>query len=352
MARVICTLGLMSGTSLDGLDVADCVFQLDKGKWSYELKRGVTFPFPTDLVERLKSSKSMLALELVKLERDFTNFCIDVLQQNFQEEIKSVDLIAVHGYTVFHNPKASITHQLFNGGMAAARLSKNIICDFRRGDVAVGGQGAPLVPMGDYLLFNNFKACVNLGGFGNCFLLEEFKAFDIAPVNLVLNELAARVGQAYDEGGQLAHSGSINRELLELLNKIEYYAWPPPKSLGTEDLELLWKPLLDSFDSVAPKNLLRTYCMHLVHQFGRILPESGRVLFTGGGAHNAFLMEQFATKLSCEVVVPSKLLIDFKEALVFAFLGTLNYEQEANTLNAVTGAKYPLIAGALYRGVK
>jgi len=261
------------------------------------------------------------------------------------------DFIASHGHTVFHQPGIGLTVQIGNGAAIAATCGLPVVCDFRSGDVALGGQGAPLVPVGDVLLFSDFDFCLNLGGFSNVSYQVEGRriAFDICPVNTILNALSERVGLKFDRSGLIARTGTIDPQLLSDLNDQDFYSLIPPKSLGFEwSNEHIW-PLINA-SSLPVQDILRTVVEHIATQIATSLSgfEKGRLLLTGGGAKNIFLIERIATLTKHKLVIPSELIIDYKEALIFAFLGVLRVREEVNCLSSVTGASRDSVCGAIY----
>jgi anhydro-N-acetylmuramic acid kinase len=258
-------------------------------------------------------------------------------------------LIASHGHTIFHQPEKGFTFQLGNGASIAAETGIPTVADFRTGDVALGGQGAPLVPVGDKLLFSDYESCLNLGGFANISFDQHGKriAFDICPVNFILNDLAQKSGWPYDTGGELGRSGNMNRELLEQLNQLAFYRQSPPKSLGREWMNHYFMPLMAA-DEIPLNDQLRTAYEHIAIQISNASPVHGKMLVTGGGAFNTFLIERLKHHLKCEIVIPHAEIIQFKEALVFAFLGLLRFMGEINCYASVTGARRDSSAGVTY----
>lgn len=340
----------MSGTSLDGLDMAICEFQFKLGKWSFEIKHAKTISYPNELYERLQKAYSSLASELAKLHVDLGCF-IGVSANEFINETNiKVDIVSSHGHTIFHKPELGCTLQIGSGAEIAAQTGIKTICDFRTLDVARGGQGAPLVPIGDELLFAEYDACVNLGGFANVSYRNNEgnrMAFDICPVNFVLNRLANSLGYNYDNEGLLAKSGKINQELLDKLNNIEYFSKQPPKSLGQEWVE---EEVLPLFTTSSITDVLATYVEHVAYQLNKSLKsiDGEKVLLTGGGVFNKYLVQKLVDKTTKELIIPQKEIIDMKEALIFAFLGVLRIRGEVNCLASVTGAECNSVGGAVY----
>ena len=346
-----CAIGLMSGTSLDGLDIASCEFVLDNGKWSFKILSGHTYPYSQEWKEKLISLPSADALTFSYANVEYGHL-LGRLTRTFLENTGfQPDLIASHGHTIFHQPGNGLTVQIGSGSAIAAETGIPVVCDFRSADVALGGQGAPLVPIGDRLLFSDFDACLNLGGFANISMEHDHNriAFDICPVNIALNRLAARLGLDYDKDGEIARSGSIDPNLLERLNSLEYYNKKWPKSLGREWLEHEFLPLIDN-DSGPVNNLMRTICEHIALQVNLSVLNCSpsKVLVTGGGANNHFLLDRIRLSGDHQWAIPQKLWIDFKEALVFAFLGVLRWRGKTNVLRSVTGSSIDHSGGAIY----
>ncbi len=344
-------IGLMSGTSLDGLDIAFCEFSEKKGQWKYRIVHATTFNYPTEWKKRLSDAMTADALTLAELDKDLGLLIGEALKIFIKEVNQSPDFIASHGHTVFHNPASFYTTQIGNGECIAARLGIPVINDFRSIDVAKGGQGAPLVPIGDKLLFSGYDFCLNLGGIANIsFDNAELRrvAFDIAPCNMALNYLAAKQNLEFDDGGEVAASGEINLELLEKLNGLEYYWQTGNKSLGREWFEKHFLPLLQE-SVISNRDKMATVTEHIALQIAKVTAKKPRknMLITGGGAYNTYLVERIRESVSEEVIIPGKQLIDFKEALIFAFLGVLRTREEINILSSVTGAKSDSCAGKI-----
>lgn len=342
-------LGIMSGTSMDGLDLAICTFNNNSGKWSYSIEASQTVIYPDDILQRLNDAFTSKASELAELDTLLGSF-IGITARQFIDKHGNVDLVASHGHTIFHEPDKGYTYQIGNGAVIAAKTGVLTVCDFRSGDVAKGGQGAPLVPIGDELLFSEYDACVNLGGFANISYQNGDRriAYDICPTNFVLNRLAKMLEQSFDEDGKLSEEGVVMLDLYVTLNSNEYYLKNPPKTLGQEWVEdNLFSRLTSDIDI---KNVLRTYCEHISHQIGKALEkvEGKDILFTGGGVYNKFLMKLIQGKTKKNIIIPDTVIVDMKEAMIFAFLGILRTRNEANSLASVTGASQDVVNGAVY----
>ncbi|HEX8563260.1 MAG TPA: anhydro-N-acetylmuramic acid kinase [Flavobacterium sp.] len=346
-------IGVMSGTSLDGIDLAHIRFTIANGKWQFEILEAETVPYENEWLETLKRAVGFSADELFHLNIRYTKLLSGVVA-SFIEQFKLYDIDAVcsHGHTILHQPQNGVTLQIGNLPETATLINRTVICDFRVGDVNLGGQGAPLVPVGDRILFSGYHYCLNLGGFSNISFEEQDKriAFDICAVNTVLNYYANELGYPYDDKGGIAASGELDQELLDTLNAQPYFRQPYPKSLGFESVKETILPLIEAFNIPTP-NKLNTYCEHIAVQIVNALPEqSGKVLVTGGGAYNDFLINLLKQQLpKVEFVIPPKKILEFKEALVFALLGVLRLRNEVNVLSSVTGAKHDHSSGFIYK---
>ena len=344
----------MSGTSLDGLDIAYCEFE-SKAAWNYKIGHAKTIKYTKAWKQKLGGAIGLNKQELRDLDIEFGKFIGAETLKFIKAKRLKADLIASHGHTVFHQPEKGITLQIGSGKHISAATKLTVVCDFRSGDVALGGQGAPLVPLVDKLLFSDYTFCLNLGGFANISYEKGGKriAFDICAVNIVLNDLAARLGQEFDRGGRIASKGKIHPGLLKELNALPFFRAKPPKSLGREWVETSFLPLLDSFN-IPVQDKLRTLVEHIAIQVSaavnshRPTPHS-KLLVTGGGAYNTFLIGRIAIRTNCRVVLPDDRTIQFKEAMAFAFLGLLKWKGEINILKSVTGASRDSSGGKIYR---
>ena len=343
-------LGLMSGTSLDGLDICHASFEKDEfGKWNFQILHASTFPYSETWEHQLRNAIHLSAEAIFELNAK----CGFYLGEKVKEFIKkyslsNIDFISSHGHTVFHQPQKKFTVQIGDGRAIKLLTNIPVIYDFRSQDVLMGGNGAPLVPIGDELLFSEFDACLNIGGFSNISFKENERriAFDICPVNIVLNDFAKQLGKEYDENGDLARNGIINDELLSALNSIEYYQQNPPKSLG---MEWVSKNILPKFKNENPATILATFTEHAAIQIANIFNQFQikKVLFTGGGTYNSFLVERIKAKTETEIIIPEKELIDFKEALIFAFMGVLRMTNVNNVLSSATGSSRDHCSGII-----
>ena len=336
------TIGLMSGTSLDGLDIAYCRFDYTD-KWNFELLASHTYPYPSEWKEKLSRLEQKSAWEYAQANVDLGHyFGKKVNEFKQQYGVEKLDFVSSHGHTIFHRPDIGITTQIGDIDSIAAETGNLVVGNFRTFDVALGGQGAPLVPIGDQLLFADYDGCLNLGGFSNISFHKNGKrlAFDISPCNMILNLLANQMGMDYDRDGLVAKGGTMIEELFEKLNSLEYYSRKAPKSLGKEWLVEELLPLIPSHIPTA--DLLRTTTEHIGYQIAKVINDEklSNVMITGGGALNTFLIECISRHCPhTKVVIPSKEVINYKEAIIFAFLGVLRISGTNNCLSSVTGAK-------------
>jgi anhydro-N-acetylmuramic acid kinase len=350
MKKTMQAIGLMSGTSLDGLDVCCCTFTLENNKWNYVIDAAEAYDYPNELKEKLgKKAQEMSALSFITFHSAYGKYLGEKVNDFMHQFQIHPDIIASHGHTVFHEPDKRIMFQIGDGAAIAAETGIPTVCDFRRLDIMLGGQGAPLVPIGDRLLFGAYDYCLNIGGFSNISFEKEGKriAFDISPVNFVINHYCEEIGLKFDEDGKIARKGNVCIKLLGALNQLDFYHQEGPKSLGREWVEKVIYPLIDSY-SLSMEDKLCTFYEHAAYEISRIAKQ-GKLLITGGGAYNKYLVERIDALSSCEVIIPDRLTIEYKEALIFAFLGTLYMHHQKSCLASVTGAKQDNIGGALFK---
>jgi anhydro-N-acetylmuramic acid kinase len=344
-------IGVMSGSSLDGIDLALCALHFTDGRWNFHIQRTRTIPYDAPFRERLRQVMVGSALDLARLHVELGRMIGHACREFMGTD--AVDVIGSHGHTLFHLPGEGITTQIGSGAEIAALTGVTTVCDFRTSDVALGGQGAPLVPLGEQLLFPDVPCFLNLGGIANISVHagEKVTGYDIGPCNMAFNLLAEEAGMSYDEGGGMAASGVLDSELLEQLNALPFYQQPPPRSLGREWFEDQVRPLIKD-QRLLLNDRLRTVVEHVAVQLARELDRHGvqRVVVTGGGAFNNFLIERLRSLTSTSIELPGKELIEQKEALIFALLGVLRLRGEVNALASVTGAKRDSIGGSVYLG--
>lgn len=357
-------IGLMSGSSLDGLDIVFTELVFDGKKWLYEIVVADCLPYSDEWINKLRDATRLNAYDYMLLHAAYGHY----LGQQVNQFIESnnlhykVALIASHGHTTFHDPAKKMTAQLGDGAAIAAITQLPVVSDLRALDVAFGGQGAPIVPIGEKLLLGDHGFFLNLGGIANISFndKENYLAFDVCPANRVLNMLAADAGKVFDEGGQLASTGNINQPLLDQLNDLDYYRQPYPKSLANDFGTNIVYPMIQNSGCSIP-DALYTMTEHIAFQIRKSVEklisqqtlQNKSLLATGGGAHNKFLVERLHDHLSAfnvHVVIPGAQLINYKEALVMALIGVLRWRQEYNVLHTVTGASRDSIGGALWIG--
>ena len=374
-------IGLMSGSSLDGLDIAFAEFHENGGTWSYELLNADCYTYTTEWSERLKNATGLAALDYQVLHAEYGHYLGQQVNKFIQEHglHYQVALIASHGHTTFHVPLKKMTGQLGEGAGIAAETQLPVVTDLRALDIAFGGQGAPIVPIGEKLLLGEYDFFLNLGGIANISVRPHpnppqkesasdtqantgaFIAFDICPANRVLNLLINELGKEYDAGGAIAAGGKLNGSLLDKLNELAYYKQPYPKSLANDFGTGVVYPLIRD-TGCGTSDSLRTYVEHIAVQIRnaitglsnyKLQTTNYKLLVTGGGAFNTFLIQRlrkYLEECNIDVIVPDAQLVNFKEALIMAFIGVLRWRQEYNVLSSVTGARRDSIGGALWMG--
>ena len=347
-------LGLMSGTSMDGLDIAHVTFRLLENKeWEYVVNHVETYPYENKTLQQLKNGKNLSTTQILELDKHlgllFANHINAFIKQNNISK-PTIKAIASHGHTIHHRPDIGFTQQIGCGDTISYETGIKVINDFRQKDVVAGGQGAPLVPIGDKLLFSKkADAFLNIGGFANiCIPSEQTIAFDICPGNLPLNEVVNQLGLDFDNKGILSSKGDLNEDVLEQLNSLNFYKTITSKSLGTEWLENVFTPIVNKIPS--SENRLRTIIEHLSIQIAYVINnyEIKKLYITGGGAFNDFLISRIRAHTTSELVIPDTTTINYKEAIVFAFLGVRFLRGEINCLSSVTGASKDTIGGVLH----
>ncbi|WP_298119659.1 anhydro-N-acetylmuramic acid kinase [Flavobacterium sp.] len=345
-------IGVMSGTSLDGIDLAYINFTIKDNKWSYQILESETISYSQDWLNKLKVAVSFSEEKLIELNEEYTELIGTIIKSFIDKhQLKNIDAVCSHGHTILHQPQNGFTLQIGNLPKIAKIIQEKVVCDFRVQDVQLGGQGAPLVPIGDRILFSEYDYCLNLGGFSNISFEENSKriAFDISPVNTVLNFYANKLGFDYDDKGKIARSGKVNHDLLNELNALDYYKKSFPKSLGFEFVKEIVLPLIERY-TISIEDKMHTFTEHIALQTSIALPnKTGKILITGGGAYNDFLIERMQFHLpNIQIIIPDNKTLEFKEALIFALLGVLKLRNEINVLSSVTGAKMDHSSGIIY----
>lgn len=352
-------IGLMSGTSLDGLDIAFCRFSVDNNQWKYEIVNAETIEYDDYWKKRILSLEKADGLTFQQTNADYGHYLGSLVSNFIVKYNIQADFVASHGHTIFHQPEKKLTVQIGSGTALAARCRLPVVYDFRTLDVALGGQGAPLVPVGDKLLFSEYDFCLNLGGFANVsYQLPPQKgndagtriAYDICPVNIVMNAISERSGKPFDDGGNMAKEGMLSGYLLNELNQLGFYKMlmDAPKSLGKEWVIKNIDPLIERYE-LSDNDLLCTFCEHIAFQIAKSLKNKpkGKLLITGGGVYNHFLIDCIRQHTAHDLVIPDKKTIEYKEAMIFAFLGVLRMRNEVNCLSSVTGAQHDSCGGLI-----
>ena len=343
-------IGLMSGTSLDGIDLVYCYFTRSNNHWSFELVNTKSI----DYSEKWRNKLSNLFFDKEKLdlvELEYSDFISNQINLFINEFKIKVDYISSHGHTIFHQPKNRYTKQIGRGDIIANKTSLPVISNFREKDILLGGQGAPLVPFGDSMLFPSYDSCLNLGGFSNISYLKKDKLFahDICPINIIFNELSNKIGYEFDKDGFNASMGTVSQDLLNHLNSIDYYSLSAPKSLSKEWIESVFNPIINKYQ-ISTFDLLRTCSEHFILQINNTFNDLNisNCLLTGGGVFNKFFIKKLSLKADINLIIPKRKVIIFKEAIIFAFLGLLRAHGVINCLSSVTGASKNHSCGELF----
>jgi len=349
-------IGVMSGTSLDGIDLAVCNFEKhyitesNAWKWSYCIEETETIPYPVLWERKLAEAFGYSQEQLKALNVAYTHYLATTIT-NFVSlnAIKGIDAVCSHGHTILHQPEKGITLQIGNLPTLSEMIQKRVVCDFRVQDVLLGGQGAPLVPIGDKLLFNTYDCCLNLGGFANAShrVGNKYIAYDICPVNIVLNKYAKQLGKLFDDQGSIASKGKVHLDILDLLNVLGFYHQAPPKSLGIEWVKATVFPLLDQ-NEMSNEDKLATFTEHIAMQISKVSAQNNSVLVTGGGAYNNHLIQRINHYSNFNLTIPDKKILEYKEALIFGLLGVLKLRGEVNCLSSVTGASKNHSSGIVF----
>lgn len=345
-------IGVMSGTSLDGVDMAHIYFTKVDNGWDFKILETETVAYTPEWFNKLKNAVQYSDFQLEQLNMDYTVLLAEIINKFIKvNKIENLDAICSHGHTILHQPQNGFTLQIGNLPEIAQLIHQKVVCDFRVQDVKLGGQGAPLVPIGDHILFSDYDYCLNLGGFSNVSFEENNTrmAFDISPVNTVLNFYANQVELDYDDKGSIAKSGKLNQSLFDELNALPFYSKSYPKSLGFEFVKETVLPLIERH-AISRADKMHTFTIHVAFQIAKALSKKKAKLFiTGGGAYNDFLIEEIQKYVpEMEIIIPDKKILEYKEALIFALLGVLKLRGQINVLRSVTGAERDHSSGEIY----
>ena len=343
-------IGVMSGTSLDGLDIVYVKFTQNES-WSFKIINSKTYKYEDSTTEILNEISRKSIKEIKEIDVEYSKKLAKMINDFINEfSINKIDFVSSHGHTAIHDPSNLITYQMGNLSTLSKEINQKVICDFRVQDVKLGGEGAPLVPVGEKYLFHEYDSFINLGGFANIsnHKGESLIAYDICPVNIVLNNLSKKIGKDFDDKGSIASSGKLIINLYEELEKLEYYQLSPPKSLGIEWVDKYIFPLINKYSDYPTEDLLNTLSNHIANQISNNLKNLDKVLVSGGGAYNDYLIHLIRSKTDSEIIISSKNIIEFKEALIFAFLGVLRNLNINNCYSSVTGASKDHCSGKIF----
>ncbi len=343
-------IGLMSGTSLDGLDIVYVSFKLDK-YWKYEIINSKTYKYEKKWNSLLRDISNEKINSIAKIDTDYTKLLSKYIINFINEfSIKDIDFISSHGHTALHQPSKSLTYQIGNLPILAKYIKQKVVCDFRVQDVELGGQGAPLVPVGEKYLFSEYNTLINLGGFANItkIIKKNITAYDICPINIVFNHLSRIMELKYDDRGYIASTGDINQDLYNHLQRLNYYKQDPPKSLGIEWVNDQIHPIIKYFQDAPIKDLMNTFSNHFAFQIAKNIGDQNNVLITGGGAYNQYLIERIKNLTNSEITIPDPKIIEYKEALIFSFLGLLRVLKINNCYSSVTGSRKDHCSGKIF----
>ena len=343
-------IGLMSGTSLDGLDIVYVNFRHDKF-WKYEIINSKTYKYEEKWNNCLENISKEEINSIARIDSDYTKLLSEYILDFINEfSIKNIDLVSSHGHTALHQPSNSLTYQIGNLSILAKYINQKVVCDFRVQDIELGGQGAPLVPVGEKYLFPEYNTFINLGGFANITkrIKNNLIAFDICPINIVFNHLSRILKLKYDDKGNIASTGNMNKDFYNYLQKLNYYRKDPPKSLGVEWVRNHIFSILKNFNNIPIKDLMNTFSNHFAFQIARNIGDQDKVLITGGGAYNDYLIDRIKNLTNSEITIPDPNIIEYKEALIFSFLGLLRVLEINNCYSSVTGAKKDHCSGKIF----
>ena len=343
-------IGIMSGTSVDGIDIAHCVFKKEK-KWSYKIEKAITINYPKGLKNRLLEAQKLNGYELIQLDHNLGDFIGKETKGFINKHNLKPEIISCHGHTIFHNLKDKISYQIGNANRIYSIVKIPVINNYRELDVIFEGQGAPLVPIGEKLLFHGHNYFINIGGILNLTKIDNNKiiAYDVVPANIVLNNISNKLEYEYDDKGNIAKKGKLIPELFKKLNSINYYKKNYPKSIGFEWIEknifrLIYKSRYKTMD------ILNTFTNHIAFQLtNNIKGQGNKIFITGGGAYNDYLIKKVKSydKNKNDWKIPNDNLVNYKEALIFAFIGLLKQINKKNILKSVTGSSENISSGTI-----
>lgn len=342
-------LGIMAGSSMDGVDVAYCQFSSINKQIHYQIIKTTTFLYSSTILELLRDVRTISAEKFFEYDVMYGKWIAKKIHQWIKKNNLKPDAIAMHGHTVFHYPEKGFSVQLGNASFIASVCKIPVVHNFRSNDIALGGQGAPLVPIGDKLLFHQYDACINIGGIANVFIQKTNCAYDICIANMALNYFAQKLNKPYDKDGKIAQSGKVNENLFQALNQLSFFRQKPPKSLNREYFENIYLPIIEKY-SLSEKDIMATLVEHIGFQISKSIQSSHikSVLITGGGAFNSYLIKKISGYTKNKIIlVPDKQIVKYKEALIFALLGYLRINNQYGNIKEATGAKVNTICGEI-----
>lgn len=340
----------MSGSSLDGLDIAIATFA---SRDTYDVVFNKHCALPSQLASELNKAASYNIKDYLELESKFTDFIAKELQ-NITNQYQDINLIAIHGHTVHHDPDSGYSCQMVNAGRLASLTGLDVLADFRNQDIGLGGQGAPLAPIVEHLLGSQ-AAYLNLGGIANISLHKSgsIVGYDVSPCNQLFNHFAKLNGLEYDDKGLLGRKGAIDQNLLNQWSALPYFQVDAPKSM---DNQWLVHNFISTLEDDKSEDQCHTAYQFVSHQIAKSvinnLSEGDRVMCTGGGSYNDYLIQLIQDKIkskSIQLVFPPKELIDYKEAILMSYMGYLYLNNKPNTLSSVTGASRSASVGGYYK---
>ena len=343
-------IGVMSGTSLDGLDIVYVKFTQNES-WSFKIINSKTYKYEDSTTEILNEISRKSIKEIKEIDVEYSKKLAKMINEFINEfSINKIDFVSSHGHTAIHDPSNLITYQMGNLSTLSKEINQKVICDFRVQDINLGGQGAPLVPVGEEYLFSDYNSFINLGGFANITkkIKNKIIAYDICPINIVFNSLCNKIELEYDNNGDVAASGKINKALYDELQSLKFYSLPYPKSLSAEWVNEFIEPILSRYHKVAVNDLLNTFSNHFADQIVKNIGNKDKLLITGGGAYNNYLISRIRAQSNSKIFIPSSQIIEYKEALIFAFLGVLKDLNVNNCYSSVTGASKDHSSGKVY----
>jgi len=347
--------GVMSGSSLDGLDLAICKFESNDGiEISWEIEKSATIPIPNKIKSILRKCYTSSSAFIYDAEQQFSEYCRDAIK-SFLDDGQVVDYIGFHGHTIFHEPQKGYTVQIGNPHCLAQSLNIDVVADFRRKDIALGGQGAPLAPIVEKYLFPSLDAFLNLGGIVNLSEISNgnILAYDLTACNQALNHLAFQKGYEYDDQGKIAAAGSIDTNLLKQLNQLEYLTQEAPKSLSNTWVQEQFIPILDRSD-ISIEDKMSTTVDHITSEIFRALGDNSspiKMMISGGGVHNIFMVNELKGKIEKKkvtIIKPNNQIAEFKEALLMGLMAFLRVNEIPNCISSVTGASRDSCTGTIY----